>query len=145
MSDEDVTSIELAVIAFPGSRFNGQIIPAIAELVDTGIVHILDLALVTKGDDGAVTLIEYSDLDDDDAAAFDDLDGEAGGLLGEDDLFAAAEILDVGSSALVIVWENTWATRLIAAVRDSGGVLVAHDRLDAETVAEALAEAEAAG
>jgi hypothetical protein len=54
----------------------------------------------------------------------------------------AGEVMTAGSSALLIVWENTWARRLVNAVRDSGGHLVAHDRLDAETVAAALAESE---
>ena len=143
MPTPDIAPVELAVIAFPGSRFNGQIVPALAELVNDGIVHIIDLALVVKGDDGSITLLEYSDLEDEDAGVFDDLDGEAGGLLTEDDLNLAAEALDAGSSALVVMWENSWARRLVAAVRDSDGVLVAHDRLDAETVAAALAEAEA--
>src|SRR5215213_6406974 len=101
--------VEIAIIEFPGSRFNGEIVPALSQLVEET------------------------------AGAFDDLDGEVGGLLSEDDLLQAAEALSLGSSALMIVWQDTWATRLVEAVAASGGRLVAHDRLDGETVSEILA------
>jgi uncharacterized membrane protein len=139
MSGQQNAPVELAVLAFPGSKFNGEIVPAIAELVDAGIVRILDLALVTKEEDGSVSSLEITDLDSEVARLFDDLDGEVTGILSEDDLAAAADALDAGSSAVVIVWEDTWAHKLIEAIRASNGRLVAHDRLDADTVAEALA------
>jgi uncharacterized membrane protein len=139
-TDEIGGPVELAVLEFPGSQFNGEIVPALAELVNDGIVRILDLVLVTKDDDGTVTSIELSELDDETAAPFDDLDGEVNGLLTEDDLAAAGEALSAGSSAMVIVWEDAWARRLVDAIRGSGGRLVAHDRLDADTVQAALAE-----
>lgn len=131
--------VEIAVVEFPGSRFNGEIVPALAALVDDGIINILDVVLLTKDVDGSVTALEVSELDADDAAAFDELDGEVNGLLSTDDLDLAAESLSLGSSAVLIVWENAWASRLVDAVAASGGRLVAHDRLDAETVDAALA------
>ncbi len=134
--------IELAVIEFPGSRFNGEIVPALAQLVDDGIVAIIDLVLVSKDVDGSVTVLEVSELDDDTASVFDELDGEVTGVLSEDDLALAAEALSLGSSALLIVWQDTWAARLVDAIAASGGRLVAHDRIDAETAAEALADAD---
>lgn len=139
-ADEAAAPVEIAVIEFPGRQFNGDIVPAIAALVNEGIVRIIDLVLITKDDDGTITGIELSDLDDDLAASFEDLDGEAGGLLSEDDLAAAGDALGAGSSALVLVWEDAWARRIVDAIRASGGRLVAHDRLDAETVAAAMAE-----
>jgi hypothetical protein len=138
-----VGPVEIAVIESPGSEFNGEIVPALAELVDDEIVTILDLVFVTKDVDGSVTAIELSDLDDSDAAAaFDEMDGEINGLLSDDDLAMAGEAMSLGSSALMIVWENRWACRFVDAVIGSGGRLVAHDRLDAETVATTLAAAE---
>ncbi|HKA03889.1 MAG TPA: DUF6325 family protein [Acidimicrobiales bacterium] len=140
MSDQEMLGpVELAVIAFPGSQFKGDIAPALAELVNNDIVHIIDLVFVTKNDDGSIDAIELSDLPGEEAAAFDDLDGEAGGLLSDSDLDLASELLEPGSSAALIVWENTWARRLVSAIANSGGHLVAHDRIDAETVQEALA------
>ena len=136
-------SIEIAVIEFPGSRFNGEIVPALAELVDEGIVTIIDVVLVTKQADGSITSIEVADLDDDEASAFDQLDGEVAGLLSDDDIEQIGGALSLGSSSLVVVWENTWAGRLVDAVIGAGGQLVAHDRLDAETVRAMMAESPA--
>ena len=134
--------IELVVIEFPGSQFNGEILPSIAQLIDDGIVTLLDALLVTKDDDGTVVSLEISDLGEDEQASFDQLDGESGGLLSDSDVEAVGESLSPGSSALLLVWEDTWAGRVIDAVVGSGGRLVAHDRLDAETVRAALAEAD---
>jgi uncharacterized membrane protein len=131
--------VELAVLAFPGSRFRGEIAPALADLVENGIVSILDLIVVRKDEDGSVTSVELADLDAEVQHAFDQLDGEVSGLLSEDDLRVAGELLQPGSTAAVIVWENTWARRLSAAVSGAGGFIVAHDRIDAETVSRAVA------
>ncbi len=131
-------SIELAVIAFPGSKFNGEIVPALSELVDGGIVEIIDLVVISKTEDGDLISLEITEMDDGDM--FDDLEGEVMGLLGEEDIEAAGEVLDPGTTAAVIVWENIWARRLVSAIADAGGILVAHDRIDGGTVA-ALIEA----
>jgi uncharacterized membrane protein len=138
--DKVMGSVELAVIEFPGSKFNGEIVPELVRLVKGEIVAILDIILVTKGDDGTVSSLEVLDVDEDTSKLFEDLDGDVSGLLSDEDIDQAGAALDAGSSALVIVWENTWARHLIEAIRGSGGRLVAHDRLDAETVQAALAE-----
>ena len=140
MAEEARGSVELAVIAFPGSKFKGEIVPALADLVDNGVVEILDLVVVSKGDEGDVLALEISEIED--GGMFDELEGEAGGFLSEEDLVAAGEVLEPGSTAAVIVWENTWARKLITAIRGAGGELVAHDRLDAETVNAAIAMSE---
>jgi uncharacterized membrane protein len=139
MSTNSVTGpVELAIIEFPGSHFKGEIVPKMSDLVERGIVAILDLVFITKDNDGLVTAIELDNLDEEDAAPFRNLDGEVNGLLSDDDLQAAGAALSPGSSAAMIVWENTWARDLVGAIRRAGGRLVAHDRLDAETVQEAL-------
>lgn len=136
---ESITGpVELVVLAFPGSQFNGEIIPAMAELVNSGVVSIVDFAIVTKQESGDIVALELAELDADVRTAFDDLDGEVSGLLSEADLTFAAETLQPGSTAAVIVWENTWARKLVGAIRDSGGFLVAHERLDAASVAAAM-------
>src|SRR6478609_1754053 len=108
-ADTVIAPVEIAIIEFPGSRFNGEIVPALTQLVDDGIVAIIDLVLVSKDVDGSVSVLELNDLD-----------GEAGGLLSEDDLLQAAEALSLGSSALMIVWQDTWANRLVEAIAASG-------------------------
>jgi uncharacterized membrane protein len=140
MSDDESTGpVEIAVIEFPGSKFTGEIAPALAELVNDGIVTIIDLVFVTKDEDGTVAGVELADIEEEIANAFDGVDGEVSGLLSDEDLQIAGEALSPGSSAVLIVWENTWARRLVSAIRGASGRLVAHDRLDAETVAAALA------
>lgn len=136
--------VEYLAVAFPGSRFSGQIAPALQELVANGTVRIIDLAFVTKGVDGTVVALELDDLDDEDTAAFDELDGEIGGLLNDEDLAMMAEALDPGSSAAIIVWENSWAARLVGALRAADAQVIAHERVPVSVVEEvvaALAEA----
>jgi uncharacterized membrane protein len=133
--------VEIAVIGFPENNFTGEIAPAIADLVEAGTVSILDLVFITKDEDGSVTGVELNELDDEIAAPYQELEGQAGGLLTDEDFEQIGDALDPNSSALAIVWENTWARKLVGAIQNAGGVLVAHDRIDAATVQEVLAEA----
>jgi len=137
MAEEARGSVELAAIAFPGSKFNGEIVPALADLVDSGVVAILDLLIISKSEDGEVLSLEIGEMED--GSMFDELDGEVMGLLSDEDIALAGELLEPGNTAALIVWENTWARKLIGAIRDAGGELLAHDRLDAETVTAAMA------
>src|SRR6476469_430061 len=88
--------VEVAVVEFHGSQFNGEILPALTDLVGSGIVQILDLVVVTKEDDGSITAVEITDLGDD---VFGEIDGEAGGLLSEDDIAAAGDALKIGRAS----------------------------------------------
>ena len=132
--------VEYVVIAFPGNRFKGEIVPAVAELVDTGIVRILDVAFIKKDADGNTTMFEYDTLDDVLAFGFADIDGEAGGVLNDEDLELAAETLEPDSSAALIVWEHRWAARAAQAIRDAGGRIIAGERVPDEIVEHALAD-----
>lgn len=135
--------VDFALVAFPGSRFKGEIVPALKELVDNGTIRILDLVFVEKDADGSVVALELSELGDEEAGAFDDLEGEGSELLSDGDLELAAESLEPGSSALLVVWENTWASRLVHALRDADFRLLAHERIPAEAVAAAVASGQA--
>jgi hypothetical protein len=139
--DEPVPTgpVEMALIGFPGNRFDGSIIPALAELVDTGTVRVIDLVVVKKDADGNVTAAELSQLDDDEAATFEALDGEIGELFSDEDLAAAGAQLPPDSAAALLLWENSWATRLAAEVAGAGGLLLLHDRVPADAVRDALA------
>jgi len=132
--------VEYVVIAFRGNRFKGGIVPAVAELVDTGIVRILDVAFIKKDADGNTTMFEYDTLDDVLAFGFADIDGEAGGVLNDEDLELAAETLEPDSSAALIVWEHRWAARVSQAIRDAGGRIIAGERVPDEIVEHALAD-----
>ena len=140
MAEEARGSVELAAIAFPGSKFKGEIVPALADLVNSGVVAILDLLVISKSDEGDVVSLEIGEMED--GGMFDDLDGEVMGLLSAEDIETAGQLLEPGNTAALIVWENTWARKLIGAIRDAGGELLVHDRLDAETVNSVMAMSE---
>jgi len=133
--------VDYLVVEFPGSRMNGEGLPILVDLVDRGIIRILDLAFVMKREDGTVRGVELSDLDRDDAAELAVFDGASSGLLDDDDLAEAAVVLKPGSSAAVLVYENLWAAPMAAALRRSGAQLVASGRIPVNAL---LAAAEAA-
>ena len=132
--------VEYVIIGFPGNQFKGEILPALADLVEGNTVRILDLVFVIKDEEGNVTSAEYEDL-----PGMADLDGEADGLFSEEDLLMAAEVLEPNSSGLLIVWEDTWATPLAEAIRNAGGVIVAGERIPHEIVEAAYEGIPAAG
>lgn len=124
-----VGPVEYLVVAFPGSRFRGDLLPELKKLVDDGLIRILDLTFVKRDDDGTVRYLELDSVDAEEAAMFAEIDGEVGGLLSEDDLALIAEEIPPGSSAALLVWENSWAASIAGAIRAAGGVLVAHERV----------------
>jgi hypothetical protein len=136
--------VEYLVVEFPGNKFNGEIVPALKELTDNGTIRIIDLLFIRKEVDGSVTWIELNNLPREEAAAFDDLDGEIDDLLNEEDILLAAELLRPNSSAGVLVYENVWATRLRDAVVNSNGRLVDNARIPAAVVNAALDAAKVA-
>ena len=130
--------VSYTVIAFPGNKFNGKIIPEIENLVANDVVRILDLVFVMKDEKGDTISLEFDQMDE--LAAFGDIEGEVGGLVNEEDLDHVAANLPEGNSALVIVWEDLWAKPLAEALRGSGGVLVDSARIPADLVEAAFEE-----
>jgi Family of unknown function (DUF6325) len=131
--------VEYLIIGFPGNRFSGEIMPALTDLVENGVIRIIDLVFVKKDADGEVTTFEFEDLQEAAELGFADLDGEAGGLLSDEDLDLAAAALAPDSSAALIVWEQRWAERIADAIRNAGGEIVAGERIPATVVDAALA------
>jgi hypothetical protein len=130
--------VEWIALAFPGPTLNTAIVPALAQLVDSGTVRLLDAAVLHKGADGAVTGAE---LEDEAGAAFGAVDGDVLELLNEDDFAQIAVALEPDTTTLVLVWENNWAAGFGDAVSRAGGALAAHDRIPRQDVERALAEA----
>ena len=128
--------VEYMLIGFPDNKFTGGIAPALADLVDSGTVRIIDLVFIQKDADGDVLSFEYDDLPE--TAAYGDIDGESDGFLSEDDILAAAEELELNSSTLLIVWEDLWAKPLAAEILASGGQLISGRRISHEVVTEIL-------
>jgi hypothetical protein len=135
--------IEYLVVAFPGNKFKGEIVPALAELVENEIIRILDLVFIIKDEEGNVSAVELAELDPDhEAAGMSDIAQIDQGLLNEEDIQIAADALDNNSSAGLLVFENVWATRLAEAVRNADGQLVANERIPHDVVQAAMAAAE---
>ncbi|MFT3855629.1 MAG: DUF6325 family protein [Ilumatobacteraceae bacterium] len=128
----DIGPVEYVVIEFPGNRFNGGILPALTRLLESGTVRIIDLVFVIKDADGNVASFEYDELED--AEAFAGVEGEADGMLSDEDVLAIAEDLHDDSSALLIMFEDLWAGEFAQAVRASGGELVAGGRVPRELI-----------
>ena len=126
--------VEWVALTFPGPKLPPAVAAPLADLVRRGTVRILDAAVVHKDVDGEVTGTELEDEGD---VGFDDVDGEVLELLSHDDLLGIAERLDYDTTTLVMVWENLWATAFADAVRESGGTLLAHDRIPAADVVRA--------
>jgi uncharacterized membrane protein len=134
--------IEYLIVGFPGNKFKGEIIPALAELVENNTIRILDLVFVAKDEEGNVAAVELTELDpDDEAAAISDISEVDAGLLNEDDIQLAAESLENNSSAGLLVFENVWAARFAEAVRNADGQLLANERIPHDVVEAALAYA----
>ena len=134
--------VEYVLIGFPANRFKGEIIPALSQLVEAGTIRIIDLVFVKKDADGAMEVFEYDALEEVSDVA--QIDGEAGGLLNDDDIAFAGEALEPDSSAALLVWEDTWAAPLAEALRDAGGVLIAGERIPHEVVEAAFDDLPAA-
>ena len=130
----EAAPVEYMIVAFPGNRFKGEIAPALADLVESQTIRIIDLAFVAKDENGDVAAFEISDLDPDVQEALAALGAEETGLFNEEDLMAAAEELDPNSSAALLVWEDLWAGRLADAIRDAGGELYDLGRIPHEVV-----------
>jgi len=130
--------VSYTVIAFPGNKFNGNIVPEIGKLVANDVVRILDLVFVMKDEKGDTVSLEFDQMDE--LAAFGDIEGEVGGLVNAEDLDHVAANLPENNSALVIVWEDLWARPLAEALRGSGGVLVDSARIPADLVEAAFEE-----
>jgi dihydroorotase-like cyclic amidohydrolase len=142
-AQEELGPIDYLVIEWPGRQPTGEAAPLLVDLVDSGIIRVLDLAFVTKDDDGNVAGVEVSEV----AGQVSEMEvfvGASSGLIADDDLETAAEALEPGTSAAVLVYENRWAAPLAAALRRSGGQLVANGRIPVQAIEAALDAAEAA-
>lgn len=139
---DEMGPVDYLVVEFPENKLNGEALPLLVDLVDRGIIRLLDLAFVEKAADGTVAGVELHDLDVDgdfDLAVFD---GASSGILDEDDLQEAGATLQPGSAAGVLVYENVWAAPFASALRRGGGMVVANGRIPVPSLVAALDAAE---
>jgi len=135
--------LELLVVRFPGNRFTGEVAPALTELVEGGLIRVIDILFVAKDHDGEVLVLEINDLDDDDFRRFDPVVADLTGLLTPEDARQLSASLEANSSAAIMLFENTWATRFRDALVRANGQLVLNERIPRAVVDELLATAAA--
>lgn len=131
--------VELLVVGFPGNQFSGEIIPALEELIENGIIRIIDLVFAMKDADGVVVGAEISDLGEEVSAAFTMIVDDPGSLLGDDDVAKLGAGLPLNSSAAIMLFENTWATKFRDAVLNANGQLILNERIPRAVIEELVA------
>jgi len=139
---EETGPIDYLVVEFPGNRMTGEAFPLLIDLVDRGLIRILDFAFVRKELDGSVAGMVLADLDGDSQLDLAVFEGASSGLLDPEDIDEAGTVLQPGSSAGILVYENVWAAPFASAVRRSGGQLVASGRIPVQAILAALDSAD---
>ena len=142
--EDTLGPVEHLIVAFEGNRFKGEIVPALTDLLDQGLIRILDLAVISKDQDGNTTVFEASELADEVAQALAKLDYPLAGLLSEQDLMLEAEELPANSTAASMLFENVWAARFAQAIRSADGRVLMNVRIPndvVEAVRQSLIEA----
>jgi Family of unknown function (DUF6325) len=140
---EEMGPIDYILVEWPGKQPNGEAAPHLVDLVERGIIRVLDLAFITKAEDGSVAGMDIKDVGEQ-VEEMKVFEGASSGVLGDDDIEEAAAALEPGTSAALLVYENRWAGPFASAVRRSGGQLVATGRIPVQAILAALDAAEEA-
>jgi hypothetical protein len=140
---EEMGPIDYVVLEWAGDQpVTGEVMPLLLDLVDRGVIRILDIGFLAKDENGSVSALDFDELAAS-AAGLADFEGASSGLLGQDDLEEAAAALERGTVAAVLVWENRWAAPVAVALRRSGGQLVASGRIPVQAIVASLDASEA--
>jgi len=142
MSRKAIGPVELLVVKFPGSQFKGEIAPALANLVESGTIRVIDILFAHIDEDGGLSVAEIGDLDDELYATFDPLVEELTGLLTEVDIRQLSGTPEPNTSVVLMLFENTWAIKFRDAVLDAKGELVFNERIPRAVIDELVAERE---
>jgi len=136
--------VDYLVIEFPADRstFTGEAAAALTDLVDRGLVRVLDLVIVRKDLDGSYEALEVSDLDDSEIGELRAFERDVAELLSEDDIAAIVEAMEPGATAAALVWENSWAAPFASSLRRAGGQLVASGRIPIQALIALIEEDE---
>lgn len=130
--------IEMLMIRFPGTTISGDLVPALAELVENGTIHIVDLLFIQKDAEGKVTVQELTDLAPNLFGQFEPLANDITPLLNEEDAYEMAGSLENNSCAGLMLFENVWAARFAVAVRAAHGEVLLNERIPHAVVEEIL-------
>ena len=142
-TDAELGPVDIIVIGFPaGAPMTGDSIPIFVDLVDRGIIRVLDALFVHKDEDGTFSGFDLADVDEDTAGDLTVFAGATTGLLDDDDVALAAAEVEPGAAAVMIVYENRWAAPFINAVHRNGGMLIANERIGVQDLMDALGDAD---
>ncbi|HVD21844.1 MAG TPA: DUF6325 family protein [Lapillicoccus sp.] len=144
MTEQDIGPIDYLTVEFPQARLTGEGLAALVDLVERGIIRILDLRFVKRMEDGSFSALAISDFDGDGVLDLAVFEGVESGLLDDDDLGQAASVIAPGSAAGLLVYENTWAGPFVSAMRRAGADVVASGRIPADDVLKMLDALESA-
>ena len=143
--EEELGPVDIVVIGYPADApMTGEAIPLLLDLVDRGIVRVLDVLFVMQGPDGKFSGFEATDVQADSIGDMHVFAGASSGLLGQDDVESVAGTIEPGTAAVMIMYENRWAAPFAAAVRRNGGVLLDNQRIPHADLIEALDATESA-
>lgn len=138
-NNEAFGPVDVVVIGYPADApKTGDAVPILLELVDRGIIRVLDALFVQKNEDGTFSGFDLADLDEDTAGDLTVFAGASTGMLNDDDAALAAAEIEPGTAAVLIVYENRWAAPFISAVRRNGGELIANERIGVQELVDAL-------
>jgi hypothetical protein len=144
-NEQELGPVDVVVIGYPpGAPASGEAVPILLDLVDRGIIRVIDARFVRKDEDGTFSGFDLADLDEDSAGDLTVFAGASTGLLDDHDTALVAAEIEPGTAAVMIAYENRWAAHFIAAVRRNGGVLVAHQRIGTQELIDAVNADEAA-
>jgi len=134
--------IEVVAFSFPGNQFKGEIIPALQELVQSGTIRIVDLAVIVKNEAGEALAFEIADLEPTASQALMDLVDEDEGIFSDEDFAAFGESMEPNSTEALMIFEHVWATKFAEAVAGANGKLVLAERIPRVVVEALFADAE---
>jgi hypothetical protein len=134
--------VELLVLKFPGDRFRGAVADSFQELVDSGLIRVIDAVFAKKSIDDGVRVFELDELEAEDTATFEPAIAEITGLLNRDDVETLTARLEPGASAAVMLFEDAWATKFRDAVAAADGEVVLAERIPRDVIDELLAARE---
>ena len=135
---EEMGPVDYLVIEFPECHPIGENVPLMVDLVDRGIIRILDLVLLKRELDGSVSILALADADGDGEWDYSVFEGVSAGLVGQDDVDEAAQVLEPGRSAVLLMYENRWAAPLAVALRRGGAQLVSSGRIPVQALLASL-------
>jgi len=143
---DELGPVDYLVVEFPAgkSSFSGEMAAELASLTESGTIRVLDLLILSKAEDGTVEAFEIDDLDEEEAGELIGLETEIAEVLAAEDVGHLAESMENGSTAGVLVWENSWAAPFASAARRSGGQLIATGRIPIQAILASVEAEDAA-